>query len=350
MTPRAGSVLRADAPPGALDARRVREFGGRPRRHGAAGGALPWLGSALAHALIAAVAFFVTWTVVVHSIEEEPPVVTLMDFYAPVFEPVEPSLADSIEAPAASEALAPVQEAPRAIPASVVASLDRRAAVVPGDARSNAIAPLAVDGAGRTATFAGLQASNAKRIVYVVGASGALTGTFPEIAHELAKSLAKLDHRQSFAVIFFQKNEALIVPPGHLMPATSENVERAIEWFERRVFPTGRGNPLAALEAAMALKPDLIFLLSAGVSGAGEYEIDDDALVDAIDDLNPVVSRSGRRRTRIQCVAFFDRDSVAVLERIAERHGGPGSFRFLSRDELGLTPGQRGPDGAPIVE
>lgn len=349
MTTRAGSAPLADAPPGALDARRVREFGGRPRRRGRAGRALPWLGSALAHALLAAVAFFITWTVVVHSIEEEAPVVTLMDFYAPAFEPVEPSLAEAIEAPA-PERLAPVQDAPRAVPASVVASLNPRAAIAPGDPHSKPMAPLAVESRGRTATLAGLQASNAKRIVYVVGASGALTGTFPEIAHELAQSLSKLDHRQSFAVIFFQKNEALMVPPGHLMPATAENTRSAIEWFERRVFPTGRGNPLAALEAAMDLKPDLIFLLSAGVSGAGEYEIADDDLVDAIDDLNPVVSRSGRRRTRIQCVAFFDRGSVAVLERIAERHGGPGSFRFLSRDELGLTPGQRGPDGAPIVE
>lgn len=350
MTRRAGSVLVRAAPPGALDARRVRELGGRPRGSDRAGSTGAWIASITGHLLLGSLAFFVTWTVIARAIEEEPPVVTLMDFHAPRFDPLEPppDASPPPDAPAVVDAA--TEQAPGTDPA--VALMGRPVEIVPEDGNAAPLAPLAVEGsaASRGASFAGLRASNAKRIVYVVDASGSLIGTFPALAEELARSLERLDRRQSFAIIFFQRNQALPTPPGRLMPATEENIRRATAWFTRQIFPTGRSNPLPALEAAMALEPDLIFLLSAGVTGAGEYEMTPEQLVDAVDRLNPVRSRSGRRRVRIQCIGFLDRDATAVLERIADMHGGAESFRFLSRDELGLAPGQRGPDGAPILE
>jgi len=341
---RAGSVLVAGTPPGAADAQRVRDLGGRPRRDDRRIGTLAWAGSLLGHSVIAAAAFFVTWTVIARAIEKEPPVVMLMDFRAPAFDPVTP--------PPSEENATPTDRAvdPAPIPSAIVEALDRRPGVVPEEEHAPAIESLALDSDSRNASFAGLRASNARRVVYVVDASGSLIGTFPAIARELANSLARLDQRQSFAIIFFQRNEALPVPPGKLMPATSENVRAAVAWFEKQVFPTGRSNPIAALKSAMALEPDLIFLLSAGVTGAGEYEISVDELLAAVERLNPPTSRSGRRRVRIQCIAFLDRGSVSVLERLAAAHGGPNAFRFLSREELGLAPGAHGPDGAPALE
>ena len=60
-------------------------------------------------------------------------------------------------------------------------------------------------------------------------------------------------------------------------------------------------------------------------------------LLDLLDELNPVEARSGRRRTQINCVQFLDPDPLETLRRIAERHGGPNGYRFLSRSERGLT-------------
>lgn len=344
MKARAGSVLVAGAQPSAADAERVRDLGGRPRRDGRLDGVLVWTGSLVGHCVLAIAAFFITWQVIARAVEEEPPVVTLLDFRAPVFDPVT-APPSTTQVPSID---APVEPAP--ILEDITRAMERRPEVAPEEERAAAIGSLAVDSGGQPASFAGLQSSNARRIVYVVDASGSLVGTFPAIARELSRSLARLDQRQSFAVIFFQRNEALIVPPATLLPATSENVHRAVQWFESNVFPAGRSNPLAALEAAMALRPDLIFLLSSGVTGAGEYEISADDLIAAVDRLNPATSRSGRRRVRIQCIAFLDRSSVTVLQRLAAMHGGADSFRFLSREELGLAPGQRGPDGPPALE
>jgi len=35
-------------------------------------------------------------------------------------------------------------------------------------------------------------------------------------------------------------------------------------------------------------------------------------------------------------VQFLDPDPLETLRRIAEQHGGPDGYRFLSRAELGL--------------
>ncbi|MBX3355304.1 MAG: hypothetical protein KF724_06365 [Phycisphaeraceae bacterium] len=348
MSRRAGSVLADGAPPGALEARRIRDFGGHPRGvNDPRPGAGAWLVSGALHLGLAILAFLVTWTVVQRAWEEEAPLVTLMDFHAPRFDPLEITAPPTVEASTAPLELS----APTAVPAADLAGLlERVVEITPDDPLARTIDPLVLEPEGRTATLAGLRATNAQRIVYVVDASGSLVGTFPAIAAELAKSLRRLDPRQSFAVILAQRGRALMVPPGRLMPASDEQVRRTVEWIETRVFPTGGSNPLPALDAAMKLEPDLIFFLSAGMTGAGEYEMGPDEFVAALERLNPVVSRSGRRKARIQCVAFLNRDAARLLERVSAAHGGPDSFRYLSREDLGLEPGRRGPDGAPVLE
>jgi len=324
----------------------VRDFGGRPRRAGRASSLGAIAGSLAVHAVIAICAFSVTWIVIARSMEEDAPVVALMDFRAPEFDPVADPAA---EAPP-QEIVAPVEAAPAISPTKVVASLDRVVEVMPEEPQAKPLGALTDAATGGPVSLAGLHSSNARRIAYVVDASGSLIGTFPAIARELGNSLARLDQRQSFAIIFFQRNDAVPVPPAMMVPATRENVERAAAWFETKIFPTGRSNPLAAIEAAMAMRPDLIFLLSAGVTGAGEYEISGPELIAAVDGLNPTTSRTGRRRVRIQCVGLLDRDPGGVLERLAQIHGGPDAYRFISRDELGLAPGPRVRGSAPVVE
>lgn len=197
------------------------------------------------------------------------------------------------------------------------------------------------------ATFAGLQASNAQTIAYVVDASGSLIGTLPVVRRELEQSLRKLTPTQRFAVCFFQRNTALEPPSegraaGRLVPATTAAVDAVMTWAEG-IRPGGRSNPLAALERALALEPDVIFLLSADITGSGEFEIGRDELLRTLDRLNPIDPATGRRPTRIQCVQFLDADPLDTLRTIAERHGGAEGYRFLSRDALGLNASEASP-------
>jgi hypothetical protein len=262
-----------------------------------------------------------------------------MDFQRPVYAPTS-TLADTARAPRATE---PKPQEPlaaqelRAAAEQALAAMRRaepslslaahRMSKLGGESR-----PIQVD-------FVGLRATNARRIVYVVDASGSLVGSFPQVLEELRRSVMKLDPRQNFGIIFIQRGEALTVPPGGaLQPATPERLSEAMKWIDAKVVPTGRSNPIAAIEAALALKPEIIFLLSADITGAGEFEISERALLDDLDRLNPKDPATGRRPVRIQCIQFLDPDPIGTLQRLASEHGGADGYRYLGRAELGLDP------------
>lgn len=199
-------------------------------------------------------------------------------------------------------------------------------------------------------SFAGLKASNALSVVYVVDASGSLISTLPVIRRELERSLRRLSPEQRFGVAFFQKGQALLPTNGAggtrslLRAATKGAVEEVIHWAEG-IRPSGRSNPLAALELALAARPDVVFLLSTDITGAGEFELSGDELLRRLDVLNPLDPATGRRPTRIQCIQFLDPDPHNTLKLIAEEHSGSprgsagdaaSGYRFLSREALGL--------------
>jgi hypothetical protein len=185
--------------------------------------------------------------------------------------------------------------------------------------------------------FAGTAGSNARSIVYVIDASGSMISHMQIVIDELSRSLEGLNPKQSFNVIFFQKNQALAVPPANqLLPATDQDKLRALQWIHDNIVPLGRSNPLAAIELAMSHKPDVVFILSEGITGSGEFEIDQRDLLARLNELNPVDSGTGRRRTQINCIQFLDPDPLDTLKIIAQEHGGANGYKFLSRAELGL--------------
>ena len=86
--------------------------------------------------------------------------------------------------------------------------------------------------------------------------------------------------------------------------------------------------------------------MSSNITGSGRYEVDLDALLTRLDNLNPIDPASGQRNTVINCIQFLDPDPLDALRAIATSHGAPGdspasAYRFLGRVELGLAPGQR---------
>ncbi|MHC4082415.1 MAG: vWA domain-containing protein [Planctomycetota bacterium] len=300
---------------------------------------VPWVVSVGIHGGLIGLGFLVTWTVVSLTDEQEPMLV-VAEFDALSYDPVVTLETESL----------PPQEQPLAVPqpdesfqkAVAEALADLEAPVVGLALEPSPTASAQIDFAPAqgqdTATFVGMTTSNARRIVYVIDASGSMIRSLQIVIEELARSLGTLSAQQSYGVIFFQRNEAVMVPPtGRLTQASPEAQLRTLEWIDDHVIPAGRSNPLAAIERALALKPSVIFLLSENITGSGEFEIDQDDLLDLLDELNPIEARSGRRRTQINCVQFLDPDPLETLRRIAERHGGPNGYRFLSRSELGLT-------------
>ncbi len=291
---------------------------------------LPWIVSIIGHLAILAVALAITWVVV--ELQETPESVLIVsDFRAPTYRPVTPGGSNAL-------ASAPSASAPATLPVPMTPdpaapSLTAPAAKTPGVDWGPAT--------GRAVVFAGVRASNARRIVYVVDASGSMIGTLPIVLEEVTRSLKALAPDQSFSLLFFQRNESIGAPPAdRLIPAVPATIERSLRWASQRIIPAGRSNPIKALETALRMRPDVIFLLGTSITGSGEFEIASDELLARLDGLNPA-DASGRRRARIQCVQFLDPDPLDILRRIAEAHGGPDGYRFLSRAELNVAPKER---------
>ncbi|BAM02196.1 vWA domain-containing protein [Phycisphaera mikurensis] len=154
-------------------------------------------------------------------------------------------------------------------------------AVGPASASASAPAPAAgeaelttqpVPRAGRaqfeTGAFFGLPAG--WRTVYLIDASGSLIDSFASVQRELERSLLSLGPAQSYAVVFFLDGRAVAVPPGR-MAAARRDLLRASAAFVSpeagHVLPAGRADAAAALEAALALEPDTVILLSDQVDG-----------------------------------------------------------------------------------
>jgi hypothetical protein len=159
------------------------------------------------------------------------------------------------------------------------------------------------------------------------------------VIDELTRSLSNLSPRQSFGVVFFKGNQAIEVPPaGKLTPATDEERARVIKWINENVVPAEGTNPIVGIQKALALKPDVIFLLSQNITGYGQFEVDQKDLLDLLDQLNPINPQTRRRTTQINCIQFIDEDPLGTMPLIAQLHGGANGYRFMSRAELGLGP------------
>jgi len=322
-----------------IDPRVVREMGGEPVGRRRLASIFAWVTSMGLHGGLAVVVILFAATAAHFATKPTPPPALVMDFQRPVYAPTS-TLADAARAPRPTEARAQEPLAAQELRAAAEEALAAMRRAEPSlSLAAHRMSKLGGESRPIQVDFVGLRATNARRIVYVVDASGSLVGSFPQVLEELRRSVMKLDPRQTFGIIFIQRGEALTVPPGGaLQPATPERLAEAMKWVDAKVVPTGRSNPIAAIEAAIALKPEIIFLLSADITGAGEFEISERVLLDELDRLNPKDPATGRRPVRIQCIQFLDPDPVGTLQRLAGEHGGADGYRYLGRAELGLDP------------
>jgi hypothetical protein len=300
---------------------------------------LPWVISVAIHLCIACAAVFVTWTVA-NLPKNEESVLIVADFNAMQYDPV----AAAQDAPAQALEQPVIDLAPPAPSAESLLDQLRASEVDPmslleagnSGSASASLANFAPRADSHAASFAGTSATNARKICYVIDATGSMIAHLQIVIDELTRSLSNLSPQQSFAIIFFQGNAALEPPPGRYLTPTAAERQRALEWA-RTIVPAGLTNPRPAIERALNLKPDVLFLLSHGLTGHGEFEIDQRELLEWLDARNPIDRGTGRRAIQINCIQFLDPDPLDTMKRIAQAHGGPNGYKFLSRRELGVA-------------
>jgi len=313
-------------------------------------GVTPWLFSLLLHAGVFVGAAVVVWRVR-SSRDLTPPLVVSFD---------EPAIAPSMAhrpAPAPEPDPADALERILAAPVDALAAEAPALPALPAPPALTAPPtpePVAVEDAlsePATVEFSGLGVSDARDIVYVVDASGSMITTLPTVLDELERSIRRLHPIQRFQVFLFHSSPAgdeahafewPALLPGVsrpvLLDATRGNKAAAIAWA-RTVSPHRRSNPLPALEAALAMNPDAVFLLSAGATDTSLLGMSIGEVLDRLDRLNP--ARRGGRPVVIRAIQILDDDPAGLLRRVAAAHGGENGYKFIGRDDLTaqLSPG-----------
>jgi FHA domain len=164
------------------------------------------------------------------------------------------------------------------------------------------------------AAFAG-----ARRIVYVVDASGSLVDRFPRVLAELNLAISNLQEDQAFTAIFFGADGVTEVPPVGLKWANRQTKRSTRDWIDPdngNLTAWGRGDLLQALQLATDYGADEIIILSDNLIGRHPSQEKIDTLLDDIAKLTT------DKVQQIHVIQFFTRDPKLVLKTIAERFNG----------------------------
>jgi len=183
--------------------------------------------------------------------------------------------------------------------------------------------------------MAGIRLPTVRRVVFLLDASGSMIGCYPAAVDAVIEAIGRLSDEQQFAVIPFQAGDAFLPEGDALRRAGATLGQRGRDqlkaWLIDKIIPSGGSNPTRAVGAALALKPDTVVIVSAGLLGAGDTTRDRDVLLAELDALNPRDARSGRRPVLFACIHLMQQEPLGALELVAREHGMAGSYRFLPR-------------------
>ena len=184
-------------------------------------------------------------------------------------------------------------------------------------------------------TVSGLRQTSANRIVYLLDASGSMIGAYPTAVQEVINSITRLSEEQQFAVVAFQGGEAFLAQDLQMRRAGptigQQGIETLKSWLLDEITPGRDSDVRKALRVAIALRPDTIVIVSAGLMGAADQPTDRDSLLADLDALNPKDAQNGRRKAQIACIHLMEAEPLGALEAIAREHGGPSAYRFVRR-------------------
>ena len=271
------------------------------------------------HAGLIAIGFALTWSIIRLDDRLPSPVVTSSDM---TLTPVMP-----LHTGAAAESSSPATSIP--VPTLSSASTDAP--------RLDGPAPAAASSISTPTAFAGASMQQAREVVFVIDVSGSMIAWIQFVIDEVERTLDSMSRDQQFAVVCFAGEDVRVMPQGGLTYANPATVKLLIE--ELRTTASQRfgvgSDPVPGLQAAVALQPELIMLLSEGLDGRGRWAVDRDATLAAIDSMNPRRG-SGNRPVRISCIRLVtdnSPDEAVLMGEIARQHGD-GHVNRVTLEEL----------------
>jgi hypothetical protein len=200
-----------------------------------------------------------------------------------------------------------------------------------------------IQGVGGTGTnlasgaeFFGAQAAG-NNFIFVVDCSPSMArdNAFESAKGEILRSLSMLKPKQRFFILFFGKEIVPIQFPGqepesYLLQATSENVEKTVQWVKRTAIQKDGRHPVDAMRQAIAMKPDGIFLLFDGDTKVEAWT----GMINTLNRTDDWLSQ-GEVRTPIHVVHFFREEFAAEMKQLADQNAG--TYRFITRPPKGTS-------------
>ncbi len=181
------------------------------------------------------------------------------------------------------------------------------------------------------ADFFGVKATG-NTFVYVIDSSPSMRrdGAFEAAKQEMIRSLTSMKPKQRYFINFFGKEvDPMTFENGvvekYPVYATPENLKRTLQWMDRVQIQRDGYPPTHALEEAIAMRPDAIFLLF-----DGQTTVDVAGSLKRINRSRDILSEDGPK-VPIHVVHFFNQDFQKQMRKVADENGG--TYRFVPRPE-----------------
>lgn len=175
-------------------------------------------------------------------------------------------------------------------------------------------------GGGPRVNFVG-SSGNARRIVFLCDASGSMLSVFPALQRQLRQSIDQLRPIQSFGLVIFSENARTL--SQNLIMGNPDNKRKAFE-FVGQQSAAGGTRPSAGIQAAFAMNPELIFVLTDGFDQGDPKEV-----------LEQFRRLNKDKRVKVNTIrirAAEDPELVKLLKTIAEESGG--TYREVDKDDF----------------
>lgn len=185
------------------------------------------------------------------------------------------------------------------------------------------------------AEFFGVKATG-NTFVYIIDCSPSMRkeNAFQAAKAEVFRSFASMKPKQRYYISFFGKEIDPLVLHGteaekYPIYATRENVLQTQEWMNRVAIQKEGWPPNDALEQAIAMQPDGIFMLF-----DGDTKVDVAKFLRQVNRTDDILSE-GSPKVPIHVIHFFQEDFRKQMMTVAQENGG--TYRFIPKPERPTT-------------
>ena len=159
----------------------------------------------------------------------------------------------------------------------------------------------------------------AKKIVYVVQASGSMMAVFDDVRVQLKSAVTNLHPPQVFNIVFIKEKENPTLAEG-LLFATPENKKKAAAFIDD-LAPRDHFDPLPAIAKAFEMEPQVVYLL------INPSDIPDKEKLMAL-----VKKQNQKIKLNVLALDGHDPGNEKFLKDLAVSTGG--QYKFLSEEDL----------------